>query len=331
MMSASLKNTVLGASLDQHLGLLGALGDATRLRLCALLSSHELSVVELTGVLDLGQSKVSTHLGRLKEQGLVPDRREGTSSYYRLHTAGMSEAARRVWEALLGSLEDVTLVRDRQRAERVMAARAQNPWPERMAGEMERHYSPGRTWECLARNFAAMVQAREVLDIGSGDGSLAEMLAPQVERYVCLDVSSTLLAAAKRRLSKARNVSLCCADMHALPFASGRFQLVLLFNVLAYAENPTRVLQEAARVLAPGGKLALVTLAKHEHAEEAAHYGHRQLGFSPNWLKKRLTASGLTVSHCDTSMREQKRPHFEIVSCFAQSSLARPKACFDQA
>jgi ubiquinone/menaquinone biosynthesis C-methylase UbiE len=199
-----------------------------------------------------------------------------------------------------------------------------------MAGELERHYSPGRTWESLARSFAGMVEARDVLDIGAGDGTLAEMLAPQVERYVCLDISGTLLAAAQRRLNRARNVGLCCADMHALPFPSGRFSLVLLFNVLAYAEDPTRVLSEAARMLAPGGKLALVTLAKHEHSAEASLYGHRQLGFSPNWLKKRLTAAGLTVSHCDTSMREQKRPHFEIVSCFAhQPLLARGPARFD--
>ena len=87
------------ASLDAHLALLGALGDATRLRLCAVLAGYELSVVELTSVLELGQSKVSTHLARLKEQGLVLDRKVGTSSYYRLNEAGMTPPARKVWEA----------------------------------------------------------------------------------------------------------------------------------------------------------------------------------------------------------------------------------------
>src|SRR5690349_9468171 len=85
------------ASLDGQLALLGALGDATRLRLCSLLSSYELSVVELTHVLELGQSKVSTHLARLREQDLVLDRRAGTSSYYRLNQEGMPEATRKVW------------------------------------------------------------------------------------------------------------------------------------------------------------------------------------------------------------------------------------------
>jgi ArsR family transcriptional regulator len=308
------------ASLEQHLELLTVLSDATRLRLCALLSSFELSVVELTQALDLGQSKVSTHLGKLKEQGLVVDRREGTSSYYRMHPTGMTDASRRVWEALLGSLDDATLARDKQRAQRVVEARSKHSWPERRAGELEHHYSPGRTWECLARCFTGLVQAGEVLDIGAGDGTLAEMLAPQMNRYVCLDVSSTLLRAAGRRLARSRNVTLTCADMHALPFAAESFGLVLLVNVLVYAEEPARVLAEAARVVAPAGRLLLVTLAKHEHMEDAAQYGHLQPGFSPPWLKRRLSAAGMQVSHCEVGMREAQRPHYEIITCLAHKA-----------
>ncbi|HEX5661440.1 MAG TPA: metalloregulator ArsR/SmtB family transcription factor [Polyangiales bacterium] len=86
----------MGAALDLQLSFLGALGDATRLRLCALLSAFELSVSELTSALELGQSSVSTHLARLKEQGLVLDRRVGTSSFYRLNDAQMEPAVRKV-------------------------------------------------------------------------------------------------------------------------------------------------------------------------------------------------------------------------------------------
>ncbi len=308
------------ASLDQHLSLLSALGDATRLRLCALLSSFELSVGELTSVLDLGQSKVSTHLGKLKEQGLVLDRREGTSSYYRLHPLGMGEASRAVWETLRATLDDVSLERDKKRAQQVIAARSQGSWPERMAGELERHYSPGRTWESLARSFAGMLQARHVLDIGAGDGTLAEMLAPQVGHYTCVDISRPLLKAAQRRLVRARNVSLVCADMHALPLPPGRFDWVLLFNVLVYAKDPGSALDEASRMVARGGRLVVVSLAKHENLEHAAQYGHTQLGFTPIWLKKRLARSGLDVTRCEVAMRESQRPHYEVVVCFANKA-----------
>jgi SAM-dependent methyltransferase len=309
---------MIAASLDAHLSLLGALGDATRLRLCALLSSCELSVIELTTVLELGQSKVSTHLARLKEQGLVLDRKVGTSSYYRLNEAGMAAPARHVWQALLSTLDDSTVGSDKRRAAQVIEARDKDSWPERLAGELERHYSPGRTWESLARSFAGLVRADQVLDIGAGDGTVAELIAPRCQRYVCLDISLKLLDAAKKRTRQVAGVAQVCGDMHALPFASGRFDLVLSFNVLAYAEDPGRALDEAVRMVKPAGELVLVTLHKHESLEVAAQYGHRQPGFSARWLKSRLSARGMRVSHCEVSSRERARPHFEVVSCFAQ-------------
>jgi ArsR family transcriptional regulator len=303
-------------SLDAHLALLSALGDATRLRLCVLLSAYELSVVELTAVLELGQSKVSTHLSRLKEQGLVLDRRAGTSSYYRLNEAGMSASARKVWDALLGTLDDATLAGDRKRAAKLIDARDKSSWPERVAGELERHYSPGRTWESLAHAFAGLLRADQVLDIGAGDGTVAQLLAKRVSHYVCFDHSDKLLAAAHKRLGA--RASLVRGDMHALPFASGRFGLVLSLNVLAYAEDPARALDECCRVVKPGGDLLLVTLNKHDSMEIAAQYGHRQPGFAPRWLERRLAPRGMRVSQCEVSSRERARPNFEVVTCLAQ-------------
>lgn len=309
---------MVAANLDAHIALLGALADATRLRLCALLAAHELSVVELTTVMELGQSKVSTHLARLKEQGLVLDRKVGTSSYYRLNDDGLSAPARRLWESLRASLDDATLESDRRRAAQVIDAREKSSWPERMAGELERHYSPGRTWEALARGFAGLVRAGDVLDVGAGDGTVAELLAPRCRRYVCLDLSEKLLAAAATRLSRIDRVCLARGDMHALPFASERFELVLSFNVLAYADDPARALDEALRVIRPGGELVLTTLHKHDRMDVASQYGHRQPGFEPRWLKRRLTARGMQVTHCALDSREKKRPGFEVVTCFAR-------------
>lgn len=311
---------MVAATLDAHIALLNALGDATRLRLCALLGAHELSVVELTSVMELGQSKVSTHLARLKEQGLVLDRKVATSSYYRLNEEGMSAPARRLWESLRATLDDTTLESDRRRAARVLESRDKSSWPERMAGELERHYSPGRTWEALARGFLGLVRAGDVLDIGAGDGTVAELLAPRCRRYVCLDVSETMLAAAAARLARIEHVALARGDMHALPFPSERFELVVLFNVLAYADDPARALDEALRVIRPGGELILTTLHKHDRMDVAAQYGHRQPGFEPRWLKRRLGARGMHVSHCEVDSRERVRPHFDVVTCFAKKA-----------
>lgn len=306
-------------SLDDKVLLLSALSDATRLRLLALLSRHELSVVELTQVTELGQSKVSSHLARLRDQGLLLDRKAGTSTYYRFNEHVAPET-RQLWETLERSLRDVTLERDKERAERVLEAREKKSWAERMAGELEHHYSPGRTWDALARAFTGLVRVGCVLDIGAGDGTVAEMLAPRARRYVCMDVSSTLTQAARRRLERLPRVDVARGDMHALPFANERFDEVLMLNVLVYADKPALALDEAVRVLKPRGQLVLVTVARHEHLDVAAQYGHRQPGFAARWLKKALESRDLRVERCEVTARERQRPHFEIVTCFANKA-----------
>jgi ArsR family transcriptional regulator len=56
-------------------------GDSTRLRLLALLAQEELTVAEIVRVLQAPQSRISTHLGKLREAGLVQDRQNGSSRY----------------------------------------------------------------------------------------------------------------------------------------------------------------------------------------------------------------------------------------------------------
>ena len=57
------------------------------MRLLALLDLEELTVAELAQTMRLAQPRVSTHLAKLRSAGLVADRREGVSVYYRSMTA----------------------------------------------------------------------------------------------------------------------------------------------------------------------------------------------------------------------------------------------------
>src|SRR5690349_14688673 len=86
--------------------------DATRVRLLAVLARHELTVAELVKITQVPQSRVSTHLGRLKEARLVTDRREGTSTFYRLQDGGMPPPAKAVWGTVSESLDDDALSSD---------------------------------------------------------------------------------------------------------------------------------------------------------------------------------------------------------------------------
>ncbi len=306
------------SSLDAGVSLLNVLGDPTRVRLLSLLAKQELTVAELTSVTELAQSRVSTHLGRLKDAGLLRDRKVGASTWYAMNEEAMPEAAKRLW-ALVGSdVKDPVIDTDRQRCLAVVRARdGAVAWPDSIAGQMERHYSPGRTWEATARGLLGFVRLGDVLDIGSGDGVIAELLAARSRSVTCLDRSERLIEAARRRLHPRPNLRFVVADLHELPFDGPRFDEVLMLNVLTYSTHPSRALAEAARVLRPGGTLAVVTLEAHEHAAATAAYGHVNPGFGAAALRTLLEDASLHVASAELSSRERQKPWFGVVTAFA--------------
>jgi len=295
--------------------------DATRVRLLALLEGEELTVAELASITGLAQPRVSTHLARLREAGLVRDRRSGVSAYYRFEDDMLDDAQRALWQTLRSGSDDPLLRQDADRAADVLAARAvEQNWADAVAGDMERHYSPGRTWEALARSALPLLEPGDVLDIASGDGVLAELLAPHAHRYVCLDASSKVVAAASERLRRLRNVEVHAGDMHALPFEDASFDLVVLMHALTYAEQPARAVIEAARVMRPGGRLLLTSLERHEHQTAVAAFGHVNLGFEVEQLQDFVAQSGLTIDNCETVTRERRPPHFGVIALMARKA-----------
>ena len=292
--------------------------DATRVRLLALLEREELTVAELSAITQLAQPRVSTHLARLKEANLVRDRRAGVSAYYRFDEEHLDPVQRELWRSLRQGSDDPLLRQDAERVASVLANRAADQnWADSVAGDMERHYSPGRTWEALARTALPLLETGDVLDIASGDGVLAELLSPHASRYVCVDTSARVVAAAGERLRRFPNVEVREGDMHALPFKDNSFDLVVLMHALTYSTKPAQAVSEAARVLRKGGRLLLSSLAKHEHRSVVEAYGHVNLGFSEKELRKFAEKSGLEIANSETVTRERRPPHFEVFSLTA--------------
>lgn len=305
-------------SLVSTVGTLQLLAEPTRVRLLALLQEEELTVAELVGITELAQSSVSTHLGKLREAGLLRDRRLGSSTFYALNDGAMPKGAKEVWSLLRGDLKDTVLDGDKARCAEVLAARARaSAWPDAAAGQMERHYSPGRTWEATARGLVGLMELGDVLDAGSGDGTMAQLLASRAKSVTCLDRSEKMVEAARARLAKVKNVTVRLGDVHELPFEDESFDQVLLFNVLTQATTPARVVAETGRVLRPGGNLVVVTLAAHDHGEVSAAYRDLHPGFAPAQVKRMLQKAGLSPDACDITCREKRAPHFEVITAFA--------------
>jgi len=298
-------------------GLFKLLSDPTRLRLLSLVEREELTVAELTGVTRLPQPRISTHLSRLKDAGLVRDRRAGPACYYSMADTGMSEEARRVWSLLRETARDPLLDADWRRLVEVVRGRG-GTWADSVAGQMERHYSPGRTWEAATRVLLGLARLGDVLDVASGDGALAELVARRARSVTCLDVSRRMIGAARRRLAHLPSVRFRLGDMHALPFRDAAFDHVLFANALTYALDPESAVREAARVLRPWGTLAAVTLKAHRHESVARTYNHARLGFEPDALRTLFENAGFEVTFCEVTSREKRPPHFEVLTLYAE-------------
>jgi ArsR family transcriptional regulator len=166
----------------------------------------------------------------------------------------------------------------------------------------------------MARSALPLLEPGDVLDIASGDGVLAELMAPHSRRYVCLDASSKVVSAASERLRRLANVEVREGDMHELPFDDDSFDLVVLMHALTYADRPAQAVAEAARVMRPGGRLLLTSLARHEHRSTVEAYGHVNLGFSEKDLRKFADKAGFEIVSCETVTRERRPPHFEMIA-----------------
>ncbi len=306
-------------SLEQSTSLCRLLADPSRLRLLLLLGEHELTVAELTQVTRLAQSRVSTHLARLQRAGLVQQRRAGSAAYYTAAAENRDSAVDTVWKLLRGQLSDTQARLDLERAGEVVRARKRSQtWAESVAGRMERHYSPGRTWEATARALIGLQEFGDVLDIACGDGVLTELLAGHARSITGVDISPTLIKAAGERLRAYPNVRLIEADMHALPLEAGRFDPVFLMHALAYTRKPQDVLAEAARLLRPGGRLIVTALNAHQHKAAMQAYDHVNLGITPAALSKLLGNAKLRVELCQVTSREDRPPYFEVITALAR-------------
>lgn len=302
--------------LSGYVSTLNVLGDESRIRLCALLRERDLSVTDLVRVTGISQSRVSTHLARLREGGFVRDRKDGPRCFYSLASDSLPAAAKVVLDEAASS-PDATLEGDRRRLGELEAER-RGALPESFVGEMERHYSPGRTWQSLAVGLAALLELGDVLDVGSGDGAAAGYLAPYCRSLTCIDANPRMVEAAKERLARHPNARTEVADVHDLPFPSSSFDAVLLFHTLTYAEKPQRALEECARVLRGRGRLVVLALDAHDQSHITTQYGQRHAGFAPRALSRLLTRAGLSVTRAEIGCREAKRPYFQVVLAVAQ-------------
>jgi ubiquinone/menaquinone biosynthesis C-methylase UbiE/DNA-binding transcriptional ArsR family regulator len=278
---------------------LKAAGEETRLRVLALLAEAELTVSDLTDILRQSQPRISRHLKLLVEAGLIERFREGTWAFFRLaEHGGGAEVAR----GLLDHLDpaDPTIARDRERLASVRQARAAaaQAYFSAHAANWDRirqlHVADDAVEDAI-RAALADKPFRSLLDLGTGTGRMLELFGPQIERGLGLDLSLDMLLLARDRLERAglKNCSVRQGDLYDLPIGDDAFDVVILHQVLHFLDDGGRAIREAARVLAPGGRLLVVDFAPHEQEFLREQFAHRRLGFTPETVTQWIAAAGL--------------------------------------
>ncbi|MET0527480.1 MAG: metalloregulator ArsR/SmtB family transcription factor [Microvirga sp.] len=286
-------------SLDLTLDVLRAAAEETRLRILALLAEGELSVSDLTDILGQSQPRISRHLKLLVEAGLVERHREGAWAFFRLTDRGV---ALQIIRPTLDSLDrsDPQLLEDRTRLEGVRAQRSQvaQAYFSRLAPEWDRIrslHAPEAVVEAAALDVLGSKPIRNLVDLGTGTGRMLQLLAPRAARTVGLDASHAMLSVARSNLEKAglRGIELRQGDIYAPPFTRDTFDLVIIHQVLHYLDDPARAIREAARLVAPGGRILVVDFAPHKLEFLREAQAHRRLGFAPSQVAGWLDEAGL--------------------------------------
>jgi demethylmenaquinone methyltransferase/2-methoxy-6-polyprenyl-1,4-benzoquinol methylase/ArsR family transcriptional regulator len=290
--------------MEPALAALNAAAEETRLRLLALLAQSELTVSEVVAILGQSQPRVSRHLKLLVEAGLVERRREGAWAFFRLAPAGEAGAMARQLSAWLDPADRV-LAEDQTRLAEIRQARAENAARYFAAhatewDDIRSLHVPEASVEAAMRDAVGGRPVRCVLDLGTGAGRMLELFAPLAQQAVGVDLSTAMLAVARGRMEETglRNVQLRQGDIYALPVERNSVDLAIMHQVLHYLDDPARALREAARVLAPGGRLIVVDFAPHQEEALRDKHAHRRLGFSDTEITDLLAQAGLeTILH----------------------------------
>ncbi|MCC0043407.1 MAG: metalloregulator ArsR/SmtB family transcription factor [Brucellaceae bacterium] len=312
-------------ALDAMVDTLKAAAESSRLRILTLLSRGDLTVSDVTEVLNQSQPRVSRHLKLLLDAQLIDRYQEGSWAYFRLSD---SEAAREFIGGVIAriDLSDPVINRDLERLSAVKKRR------EKRAGEyfsanaaswdrIRSLHVPDQAVETAMLKLIGDTPFQSMVDLGTGTGRLLELFAPLYRRAVGIDLSREMLSVARANLESAgiTNAQVRQGDLYAPPVERDSADLVTMHQVLHYLDDPALAVREAARLLRPAGRLVIVDFAPHGLEFLRDEHAHVKLGFSDRQIEEWLSDAGLElVDKRDFDRRAAAAPGLTVKLWFAR-------------
>ena len=293
------------------------LTDPTRLRILLLLEAEALSVADLQELLGMGQSRISTQLSQLKGGGLVRDERSGKHNFYRSEMApALTSLAKEAAKELPEVAKDAAALRHLQRKRRDKT----RAYFDELAGRFGKDYVPGRSWKGLAEALLKVTNHGVVADLGAGEGTLAQMLARQAERVIAVDLSPKMVEFGSElaRRHDLKNLEYRLGDIEEPPLDDASVDLAFLSQALHHAGSPQKALEQAFRIVKPGGQLVVLDLLQHTFEEARELYADVWLGFGEGELAAMLEKAGFSEIETAVVDREPEPPNFQTLLAVAR-------------
>jgi ubiquinone/menaquinone biosynthesis C-methylase UbiE/DNA-binding transcriptional ArsR family regulator len=307
----------LACALNTSWDTLKILSDPTRLRLIALVMREELSVAELQEILGMGQSRISSQLALLRQASLVADRRDGKKAFYSLRP-NLPAGQLALLRAAVDSVEGLDVVaEDGRHLDRVLAKRRRvsEQYFNMIAGRLGRSHCPGRSWEAIGRLALRLVPQVDVADLGAGEGLISQLIARNARQVWCIDNSPRMVEVGTELAKKngLTNLTYRLGDIEQVPLADESVDLAILSQALHHARHPQKAVDEAHRILRPGGQLLILELAEHDFEKARELYADVWLGFKESALDQFLKKARFAKIEVTSVSRESVEPHFETL------------------
>jgi ArsR family transcriptional regulator len=206
---------------------------------------------------------------------------------------------------------------DRENLDRILQKRrrTQEQYFNTIAGRLGKNYCPGRSWEAIGHLALRLTPAIDIADLGAGEGLISQLLARRARQVWCIDNSPRMVEVGTELAERngLANLAYKLGDIEQVPLPDKSVDLAILSQALHHAQHPQLAVDEAFRILRPGGQLLVLDLAEHTFEKARELYADVWLGFTESTLHGFLKKSGFAKVEVTTAAKETTEPFFETL------------------